>query len=97
MPWKKSGLCVSCGRTSSSGWYNVPNRANAYINPVHVSKIPKHRVPGNKLCRVCYGNLRDDGPSIKRSNIPRAGNGVFANKYYKKNTIVGWYKGMHRL
>lgn len=45
------------------------------------------------VCNLCYVRLRSDQPGVKRSTIPGAGNGLFANKDYAWGEVVTWYKG----
>ena len=47
-----------------------------------------------KTCHQCFNRLDNTKPSVRRSDIPGAGNGLFAERDYKWNEFVCWYKGV---
>jgi hypothetical protein len=76
---RKRNNCIACERSESSRWYQLKHgdlaRLSAFI-----------RLTGAKskvICASCKLNLDPGAASVKRSTIPNAGNGLFAERDYR--------------
>jgi hypothetical protein len=93
MPCQKRGLCVTCGRVTSTRFHNVPDKAKAYIKEHLLVKTKETRATP-KVCHKCFYDLEEAKPSVMKSTISRAGNGLFADRDYGFNEFVCWYSGV---
>ena len=92
---KNQGLCISCGTTCSVQWHPCPTKDLPFVREEFIEKAKRSKRKPNQLCHKCFINLnRDEGPSVKKSDIKGAGNGLFAERDYKWGEIVCWYTGM---
>jgi hypothetical protein len=86
---KTRGYCVCCRRQSSPQWHP----SNEETDPYRKTNIPERYEKANKVCHKCFKDLKANEPSNKRSDIPRAGNGLFANRDYKFGETITFYGG----
>lgn len=89
MKASKCGYCVCCKRSRSSRWYPLSDNTRPYV----VDTAAKKGVRPNMVCALCTRRLKANQPSVKRSTIPKAGNGLFADRDYKWGETVTYYSG----
>lgn len=77
--------CVICLRTSTSRCYPYNNKWEAFVQ-VDVTSV-------SKVCNVCSKRLSPEHPSVHKSTIPGAGNGLFAERDYGFGEVVTYYDG----
>eukprot|EP01127_Copromyxa_protea_P015623 TRINITY_DN451_c0_g1_i14.p1 TRINITY_DN451_c0_g1~~TRINITY_DN451_c0_g1_i14.p1 ORF type:complete len:190 (-),score=14.16 TRINITY_DN451_c0_g1_i14:1795-2364(-) len=83
------GYCVCCRRRSSPQYHPSNERTDCYRK----TDLPERYDKANRVCHSCFIDLKADEPSVKRSDIPRAGNGLFADRDYKWGETITYYNG----